>query len=200
MAPILSQGNLATITPSSTNPDITDPKFAPQFRPAGKAIYFRTVTADAYQGPNMANYFAQKLKVKKVFIIDDTGAYGVGIADAFEAQARKDGMTVLGHDQVNPLEADYTTILTKIKGIDPEALYYGGSSLAGIKVVKQSYDVLPKIIKGGGDGVYGASLLKGAGYPPRHQVHCLGCGNPTLEFRRVNNPAHLDATNGRVNI
>ena len=133
MAPILSQGNLATITPSSTNPDITDPKFAPQFRPAGKAIYFRTVTADAYQGPNMANYFAQKLKVKKVFIIDDTGAYGVGIADTFEAQARKDGMTVLGHDQVNPLEADYTTILTKIKGIDPEALYYGGSSLAGIK-------------------------------------------------------------------
>ena len=99
MAPILSQGNLATITPSSTNPDITDPKFAPQFRPAGKAIYFRTVTTDAYQGPNMANYFAPKLKVKKVFIIDDTGAYGVGIADAFEAQARKDGMTVLGHDR-----------------------------------------------------------------------------------------------------
>ena len=142
MAPILSQGNVATITPSSTNPDLTDPKFAPQFRPAGKAIYFRTVTTDAYQGPNMANYFAQKLKVRKVFIIDDTGAYGVGIADAFEAQARKVGMTVLGHDQVNPLEADYTTILTKIKGIDPEALYYGGSSLAGIKVVKQSYDVL----------------------------------------------------------
>jgi branched-chain amino acid transport system substrate-binding protein len=36
-------------------------------------------------------------------------------------------MNVLGHDQVNPLEADYRTILTKIKGIDPEALYYGGS-------------------------------------------------------------------------
>src|SRR5579863_305498 len=34
MSPILSQGNLATITPSSTNPDITDPKFAAQFRPA----------------------------------------------------------------------------------------------------------------------------------------------------------------------
>jgi branched-chain amino acid transport system substrate-binding protein len=81
--PRSKQGNLATITPSSTNPDITDPKFAPQFRPAGKAIYFRTVTTDAYQGPNMANYFAQKLKVKKVFIIDDTGAYGVGITDAF---------------------------------------------------------------------------------------------------------------------
>lgn len=48
MTPILSQGGLATITPSSTNPDITDPKFAAQYRPAGKPIYFRTVTTDAY--------------------------------------------------------------------------------------------------------------------------------------------------------
>ncbi len=56
MAPILSQGNLAIITPASTNPDLTDPKFAPQYRPAGKAIYFRTVATDAFQGPNMANY------------------------------------------------------------------------------------------------------------------------------------------------
>ena len=165
MAPILSQGNLATITPSSTNPDITDPKFAAQFRPAGKAIYFRTVTTDAYQGPNMANYFAQTLKVKNVYILDDSGAYGVGMADAFEAQAKKIALTVLGHDQLDPREADYTTILTKIKSLAPDALYFGGTSLAGIKLVKQSYDVLPKIVKGGGDGVYSASLLKGAGYP-----------------------------------
>ncbi len=40
MTPILSQGGLATITPSSTNPDITDPKFAEQYRPAGQANLF----------------------------------------------------------------------------------------------------------------------------------------------------------------
>jgi branched-chain amino acid transport system substrate-binding protein len=165
MAPILSQGNLATITPSATNPDITSPKFAAQFRPAGKAIFFRTVTTDAYQGPNMANYFAQALKVKKVYILDDSGAYGVGMADAFEGQAEKIGMTVLGHDQLDPKEADYTTILTKIKSLQPDGLYYGGVALAGAKLVKQAHDVLPELIKGGGDGVYGASLLKAAGYP-----------------------------------
>ena len=74
MSPILSQGGLATITPSSTNPDITNPKFATQYRPAGKAIYFRTVTTDAFQGPNMANYFADTLKVKSVYVLDDSGA------------------------------------------------------------------------------------------------------------------------------
>jgi branched-chain amino acid transport system substrate-binding protein len=165
MAPIFSQGDLATITPSSTNPDITDPKFAAQFDPSGRPIYFRVVTTDAYQGPDMANYLAQTLKVKKVYILDDSGAYGVGMANAFEAQAKKNGTEVLGHDQLNPLEADYTTLLTKIKPVNPDALYFGGSALAGIKLAKQSYDVVPNIIKAGGDGVYSASLLKGAGFP-----------------------------------
>ena len=165
MAPILSQAGLATITPSSTNPDITDPKFAGQYRPKGKAIYFRTVTTDAFQGPNMANYFADTLKVKSVYVLDDSGAYGVGLADAFQAQAKKRGINVLGRDQLNPKEADYTTTLTKIKSLNPDALYYGGVAQAGVKVVKQSYDIVPDIIKSGGDGVYGAEILTGAGFP-----------------------------------
>jgi branched-chain amino acid transport system substrate-binding protein len=165
MAPILSQGNLAIITPSSTNPDITDPKFASTYMPGGKAIYFRTVTTDAFQGPNMANFMTDTLKMKSVYILDDSGAYGVGLANAYEAQAKKRGVNVLGHDQLDPKEADYTTILTKIKSVNPDALYYGGVAQAGVKVVKQSYDIMPKIIRAGGDGVYGAEILKGAGFP-----------------------------------
>jgi len=165
MAPILSQGNLATITPSSTNPDITDPKFAGQFRPMGKAIYFRTVTTDAYQGPDMANYFTQTLKLKTAYVLDDSGAYGVGMANAFEDQAKKNGITILGHDQLDPKAADYSAILTKIKSLGPEGLYYGGTSLAGIKLAKQAYEIVPQLIKAGGDGVYSAALLKGAGFP-----------------------------------
>jgi branched-chain amino acid transport system substrate-binding protein len=165
MSPILSAADLATITPSSTNPDITDPKFAGQYRPKGKAVYFRTVTTDAFQGPNMANYMKDTLKVKSVYILDDSGAYGVGIANAFEGQAKKIGLKVIGHDQLNPKEADYTTILTKIKGVNPDALYYGGVGQAGVKLVKQAYDVMPKVIKAGGDGMYSADILKGAGFP-----------------------------------
>ena len=165
MSPILSQGDLATITPSSTNPDITDPKFAGQYRPKGKPIYFRTVTTDAYQGPNMANYYADVLKVKSVYVLDDGGAYGVGIADTFQAQAEKRGIKVLGRDQLNPKETDYATTLTKVKSLNPGALYYGGVAQAGVKLVKQSFDILPKMIKGGGDGMYGAEILRGAGFP-----------------------------------
>src|SRR3984893_17869096 len=42
-----------------------------------------------------------------------------------------------------------------------------------------------------------AEFIKGV---PHHQVHRLGCGNPTLKCRRVNDTANLDATSGRVNI
>ncbi|HET7883108.1 MAG TPA: branched-chain amino acid ABC transporter substrate-binding protein [Acetobacteraceae bacterium] len=165
MAPILSQGNLATITPSSTNPDITDPRYAAEFRPGGKAIYFRTVTTDAHQGPALANFFADRLKVKSVYVLDDSGAYGVGLADTFERRAKEKGIQVLGRDRVDPKLADYMVLLTKIKASNPDALYYGGVSQAGVKVAKQSYDVLPKAIKGGGDGMYSAEMLSAAGFP-----------------------------------
>src|SRR5271168_428895 len=144
MSPILSAGDLAIITPSSTNPDITDPKFAAQYRPAGKAIYFRTVTTDAFQGPNMANYMGKDLKVKSVFVLDDTGAFGVGVADAFQGQAEKIGIKVLGRDKLDPKAADYSAILTKIKSLNPDAIYFGGVTQAGVKLAKQSYEIMPK--------------------------------------------------------
>jgi branched-chain amino acid transport system substrate-binding protein len=164
-APILSQGDLATITPASTNPDITSPRFAAEFMPAGKAIYFRTVTTDAYQGPEMTMFFSKKLGVKSVYILDDSGAYGVGLADAFEAQAKKIGMKVMGRDRLDPKNSDYSTTLTKIKSINPQALYYGGVDQAGVKLVKQSYQIIPKMIKGGGDGMYAPDILTAAGFP-----------------------------------
>ena len=165
MAPILSQGNLPIITPASTNPDITDPKFASQYKPAGKAIYFRTVATDAYQGPNMANYMADTLKVKSIYVLDDSGAYGVGLADAFQAQAEKRGIKILGRDRLDPKAADYSAVLTKIKSLNPQALYYGGVGQAAVKLFKQSYDIIPDVIKAGGDGIESADVLKGAGFP-----------------------------------
>jgi branched-chain amino acid transport system substrate-binding protein len=185
MSPILSQGNLAIITPSSTNPDITDPKFASQYRPAGKAIYFRTVTTDAYQGPYMANFYAETLKVKSLYVLDDSGAYGVGIANTFQAQAEKRGIKILGRDQLNPKEVDYTTILTKIKGLNPDALYYGGVGQAGVKLVKQSYDTMPNMVKGGGDGVYSAEILKGAGFPAAENWYCTIAAPNVLDDPKV---------------
>jgi len=165
MAPFLSQGELATITPSSTDPDISDPKFAMQYRPAGKPIYFRTVTTDAYQGSNLANFFARNLKVRSVFVLDDGGAFGVSVADAFQVRARMLNLEVVGSDRLDPKAADYAAILTRIRSLDPNALFYGGVAQAGVKLAKQAYEVIPKAIKGASDGMTSADLLTGVGLP-----------------------------------
>jgi branched-chain amino acid transport system substrate-binding protein len=163
ISPILSEADMATITPSSTNPDITDPKFQAQYRPKGKAVYFRTVTTDAYQGPNMANYLFHAQKIKSVYVLDDGGAFGVGIADSFQKRVGELGVKILGRDRLDPKEADYKTILTKIKGLNPDALYYGGVMQAAAKLATQGYEVMPKVIKAGSDGVYDLSWPKQSG-------------------------------------
>jgi branched-chain amino acid transport system substrate-binding protein len=185
VSPIYSQGGMATISGSATNPDLTDPKFAQVYHPAGPPIFFRTVTTDAYQGPNLANYFAEKLNIKKVVVLDDGGAYGVGMADAFAAQAKKKGMAVLIRDRLDPLNANYTAVLTRAKSLGTQALYYGGDPAAGTKVVKQSYDILPDIVKGGGDGVHTPDMLTGGGMPAIQGWYATSAAAHVLDDPRV---------------
>jgi len=81
-------------------------------------------------------FHGDTLKVKTMYGLDDSGAYGIGIATAFEKQAEKKGIKLLGHDRLDPKAADYTAVLTKIKGLGPQLLYYGGDAQAGVKLVE----------------------------------------------------------------
>ena len=76
----------------------------------------------------MANHAYHNLQVRKVYVSDDGGAFGVGIADSFQRRAKELGMAILGRDQLNPKEADYKTILTKIKGLSPDVFTMVASS------------------------------------------------------------------------
>ncbi len=107
----------------------------------------------------------ETLKVKSVYILDDSGAYGVGMADSFQKQAEKKGIKVLGRDRLDPKAADYTAILTKIKALNPDALYYGGVARRASSSPSRPMTSFRTMIKGGGDGVQGGSFLTGAGFP-----------------------------------
>jgi branched-chain amino acid transport system substrate-binding protein len=184
MAPILSQGDLATVTPDTTSPDITSPKFASEFRPGGKPIYFRTLTTDDYRGPGMARFLIETLGAKTGYVLDDSGGYGVGLADAFAAGARAGGMTIMGRDSLDPKQSDYTTSLTKIKALGPQALFYGGDLQAGLKVAKQSYDIIPQTIKAGGGGLYGGGFTAQVGFPAAEGWY-VALTSPHLEGDKV---------------
>jgi len=162
-APLYSQAGMVNISPSATNPDLTNPAFKAEFRPSGKPGFLRVCSTDALQAPGIANYAYNVLNVRKVYIIDDGSAFGMGTADAFEARAKEKGIQILGRDQVDPNAADYSTILTKVAALEPDAIFYGGHTLAGAKLAMQMKSLMPDVFGLSTDGIAGADFVQSAG-------------------------------------
>jgi branched-chain amino acid transport system substrate-binding protein len=140
---IYSDAGIVQISPSATNPTYTLQGF--------KTTY-RVVATDAQQGPALANYASKGLKAKSVAIVDDATAYGQGLANEFEKQAKANGVNVLSHDATNDKAVDFRAILTKIKGEHPDVIMYGGMDATGGPFAKQAKQlaITSKVLAGDG--------------------------------------------------
>ena len=128
--PISNEGGLLQCSPANTNPDLTKGDPAKQLRKKPNN-YIRVVTTDDVQGPAAAQYIFEVLKKKSVYIIDDTETFGKGVADAFEAEFKKRGGTVVKHDAAPKTTTDYVSIMTAAKALNPESIYFGGVTATG---------------------------------------------------------------------
>ncbi len=169
--PILNQANLVMVSPANTYPGLTkqglgEPNEPEVYYPNGKRNYTRVVPTDDLQGSAGANW-AKSLGVKKVYILDDQELYGKGLADIFEASAKKLGIEVLGHEGIDPKASDYRALMTKIKALGPELIYYGGiTQNNGGQLIKDARNVgmTPDQVKiMGPDGTFEQALIDAAG-------------------------------------
>ena len=150
---IYSDAGIVQISPSATNPTYTQQGF--------KTTY-RVVATDAQQGPALASY-AQAKGVKSVAVIDDSTAYGQGLANEFEKKAKALGLKVLSHDATNDKAVDFRAILTKVKGENPDAIMYGGMDATGGPFAKQAKQLGLRAKIFAGDGVCTEKLADLAG-------------------------------------
>src|SRR5471032_2259131 len=88
----------------------TNPKITLQ----GYQGLFRVNASDSQLGSKMALYAAKELHFKTVAVIDDRTAFGQGVAEEFQKQAKASGMTVAGHEFTNDKAFDFS-------GIAPQA-------------------------------------------------------------------------------
>jgi branched-chain amino acid transport system substrate-binding protein len=166
MMPKLNTAGLCQISPSNTNEKLTKPEFGETqtYRPSGKVTYYRVVTTDDIQGPAAADYAYDKLGFKKVYILDDTEAYGKGLADNFEKRFKERGGEILGHEGVAKGTTDYSSILTKAAATTPDFVFYGGTSSNNIPLARQQMAAngldVPLM---GGDGIVDGEFIKVAG-------------------------------------
>ena len=167
--PIAGPKNFVMISPSNTNPcltkDIAGCSYHPQDLRAGNPNnYWRVVTTDDYQGPAMADYLYNQLKVTNVGILDDSTVFGVGIAGAFEAEFKKLGGTVAKHSSYKKEQtSDFKSILLGFKNAGAKAVYVGGTDDQNICIPrKQMKDIGWDAPFTGGDGIETADCINQA--------------------------------------
>jgi branched-chain amino acid transport system substrate-binding protein len=130
--PVLNQdptGPMLMVSHANTNPGLTkawNPGEPGKYYPIGKRNYARVVTTDDYQGAAAADFAAQDLKIKRVYILNDNQVYGKGVAQAFQKQAQKDGIKVLGNDPWDASASNYTALFQRIKSQNPDMIYVAG--------------------------------------------------------------------------
>jgi len=157
--PIFSSAGLPEISPSATEIDLTH---------SGWATFHRVVGSDAAQGAADAKYLTNDANAKKVFVIDDSEAYGTGLAKVVQQSLPKSAIAGTDHVQVG--QTDFSATVTKIKSSGADAVFYGGYYAESGLLVKQLRNAGWKGTFVSGDGsedphfvtVAGASAANGA--------------------------------------
>jgi branched-chain amino acid transport system substrate-binding protein len=140
---IYNQAGIPMITGSATNPKLTEQGF--------KNV-FRVVARDDQQGPAVANYLAANQKPQVVAVIDDATAYGEGIANEVEKTLKAAKINVLPREKGTDKTTDWKAILTKLRGRNPDAVFYGGMDATGGPLLKQGRELGIKAVFSFGDG------------------------------------------------
>lgn len=163
--PIIKEGKIPTVAASATNPLVTQ----------GNDYYFRVCFIEPYQGTVMANYAYNKLKAKKVAIIQEvSNDYAVGLAKYFKDSFTKltgDEKSITSISNYNTGDQDFSGLLTNIKAENPDAIFAPGNFTESSLIIKQARQLgitapfiggdtweTPEFIEIGKDAVEGATF------------------------------------------
>src|SRR5438132_7573159 len=143
MAPKAQQAKVPMVTPSSTNPAVTQ-----------KGDYiFRACFIDPFQGYVAATFATENLKVKKVAVLKDVrNDYPVGLAKNFIDSFTKTGGQIVAQESYSNGDVDFKAQLTNIKGAAPQALYVPGYYTDVGLIARQARETGITVPMLGGDG------------------------------------------------
>jgi branched-chain amino acid transport system substrate-binding protein len=150
-APIAQQNGIPMITPSSTNPKVTE---------VGDYI-FRVCFIDPFQGLVMAKFAANSLKLSNVAILRDIkNDYSVGLADVFAENFRNMGGNIVADESYSEGDTDFSAQLTSMKARNPQAIFVPGYYTEVGLIARQAKQLGLNVPLMGGDGWDSPSLTE----------------------------------------
>ncbi|MDR3493877.1 MAG: branched-chain amino acid ABC transporter substrate-binding protein [Ancalomicrobiaceae bacterium] len=141
---VYAENGILFITPSATNPMVTERKLWNAFRVCGR---------DDQQGLLWAELARDKLSDKKIAVVHDKTTYGKGLADAALDNMHKFGLKEVLYEGVNTGEKDYAAIVSKLKAVGADYVMWGGLHTEGGLIVRQMRDQGLKTVMISGDGI-----------------------------------------------
>ncbi len=112
---VYNANDLVMVSPANTNVQVTDRGYPTVNRVCGRDDAQGAVGAQA----------AEALGIKSVYVLNDTTAYGLGVAQFFRDDAQAAGIDVLGFEGTAET-ANFDGIISPILALNPEAVYFGG--------------------------------------------------------------------------
>jgi branched-chain amino acid transport system substrate-binding protein len=142
MAPILQKAGIPTISPGSTNPDVTL---------IGNYI-FRACFLDSFQGKAMARFAREELKARSAAILRNIDEqYSVTLAEFFKESFSNLGGRIFLDAEYRGKAVDFAKIIAKIKEYNPDVVYLPGYTRDSGLIIKQSRSMGVKATFLGGD-------------------------------------------------
>ena len=123
-------------------------------------VFHRLVPYDDYQGAAIANYLTEELGASKVFVVDNSEAYGEPLADKVESTL---GDAMAQRDKTEVGQTDFAPTISKMESAQPDAVFYGGYIAEAAPLLKQMRDAGIDAPFVGGDGLYGADFGNAVG-------------------------------------
>ena len=145
----LAENGVLMVTPTATTPALTT---------RGLPTVLRTCGRDDQQAEVAAAYLLKTAKDKRIAILNDKGAYGKGLADAFKAALNKGGVKEVLNEALTPGEKDFSALTSRIKAQNIDVVYFGGYHPEAGLLVRQFADIGIKPLFIGGDGLSNTEL------------------------------------------
>jgi branched-chain amino acid transport system substrate-binding protein len=150
-APIAQQNKVPMISPSSTNPLVTQ-----------KGDYiFRVCFTDPYQGKALAAFVRNNLKLDTAAILlDKKNDYSVGLAEFFGKEFTAAGGKIVASQSYTGGDTEFRPQLTTIRAANPQALFIPGFYTDVGQIAIQARDLGINIPLVGGDGWDSPSVIE----------------------------------------
>jgi branched-chain amino acid transport system substrate-binding protein len=151
---IYHQNNIVQISPTSSNPQLTNQGFD---------TVFRVCPRDTTQGPYLAEFMVKKLKLARIAVINANTTYGQGLGKEFQDSATALGTAPVIVKEIARGGKDFATTLEEIKGLSPDGIFYAGSLPEGIIIASQMKEIGMKATFVGGDTLFQPEFITQTG-------------------------------------